>query len=369
MENIKLAYSQKIDLLKELHSKYEMYLPASFFILGFVLDIFTLGEIDDLSNILMQLCYLIFGSVILAFEYLDISEIQIQKKWLKRIFKYRDEIFHFLLGSLLSAFTLFYFKSSSISNSFLFLLLIVTLLVMNEFERFQKQGVLIRTSLFMLCLVSYLVYIIPVLSGQSNTIIFLISTLIATGISAASLFFLTKKNNNSKKNRNTLFYPQLAVITVVIMFYLLKIFPPIPLSIKDIGIYHDIKKENGTYITKHLNPWWKFWNKADQDFKYRDGDKVFVFTKIFSPAGFSGKIYLHWLKDTDDGLKTSDRIPLKITGGRSEGFRGFAYKKNFTPGSWQVRIETQNELEIGRISFEISKETQTHKRQYITQVQ
>ena len=354
-----------IDELKSLHEKYNMYLPAVFFSLGFIIDIFTLGEIDDLSNILMQAFYLTFGAFVLAIEYMEITEAQISNSILRKVFNYRDDIFHFLLGSLLSAFTLFYFKSSSFANSFIFLTLIATLLVLNEIEIFQKLGSLIRTVLFTLCFVTYLVYIIPVISGQSGTFIFFISTGIAAIFATLTFLLLTKRNQDRIGNIKTLLIPQIAVVAVVIMFYLLKIFPPIPLSIKSISIYHDLKKANGTYITSHLNPWWKFWNKGDQNFMAREGDKVVVFTKIFSPAGFEGKIYLNWLKDTDDGLVSSDRIPLSITGGRSEGFRGFAYKQNYTYGDWQIRVETQNGLEIGRIKFEITKDESKSKRKFI----
>jgi hypothetical protein len=335
-----LIPKERITKLKDLHEKYQMYLPAAFFSLGFIIDIFTLGEIDDLSNILMQAFYLTFGAFVLGIEYLEITEVHIQNSFLKKIFKYRDDIFHFLLGSLLSAFTLFYFKSSSFANSFIFLSLIAALLVLNEVELFQKLGSLIRTVLFTLCFVTYLIYIIPVLSGQSGTFIFFISTSLAIVFASLTFLLMNKKNQNRSKNLKNLFLPQISVVAVVIMFYLLKIFPPIPLSIKSISIYHDLKKENGTYITSHLNPWWKFWNKGDQNFDARSADKVVVFTEIFSPAGFKGKIYLNWLKETSGGLVSSDKIPLKITGGRSGGFRGFAYKQNYTYGDWQIRVET-----------------------------
>ena len=83
------------------------------------------------------------------------------------------------------------------------------------------------------------------------------------------------------------------------------------------------------------------------------GDKIFVFTRIFAPGGFDSKIVLHFLKETEDGYQTSDKIPLGITGGRGEGFRGFAYKSNYTKGNWRVQVETIHELEIARINFEV----------------
>ena len=44
---------------------------------------------------------------------------------------------------------------------------------------------------------------------------------------------------------------------------------------------------------------------------------------------------------------------MNISGGREQGFRGFAYKQVLKPGLWQVRIETNDSREIGRLSFEV----------------
>jgi hypothetical protein len=48
-----------------------------------------------------------------------------------------------------------------------------------------------------------------------------------------------------------------------------------------------------------------------------------------------------------------DSIPIKIVGGRGEGFRGFGMKSNYEPGEWKVQVETQDEREIGRVYFSL----------------
>ena len=343
-----------IEKVKTLHEQYHQYLHAAFFVLGFVFDIFTIGEIDDLSNIVMQIVYLISSIGILYLEYKDINVVESEKKYIKLFFEYREDIFHFLLGSLLSAFTLFYFKSSSLSNSFFFMAFLACLLLLNEFPQFQKLGLIVRTSLVMLCLLSFFIYIIPLIAGEIAPILFAISIFIGICFSIVSFIFLLKSDAENKDRwLKQLLYPHFVITNLFIILYLAKVFPPIPLSIKYIGIYHDVSKQAGDYKLSYNTSKWKFWSNGDQHFQARPNDKVYVFVKVFSPAGFSDKVYIKWMKQTKDGHKVSDRIPLSITGGKRGGFRGYAYKSNYTEGNWQVRVETEEGLEIGRINFDI----------------
>lgn len=354
------SYQDKLLLLKD---KYEQYLPAAFFVLGFFFDILTLGEIDDIINIISQAFYLLIAGHILYLSYCPLKKA-VTNKYVNYYIEYKDDIFHFLLGSLLSAFTIFYFKSASLSNSFIFLFLIAALLLLNEVPLFQKLGHLVRSALYMLCLVSFFIYVIPIMFGSSGIYYFLLSTLIALCFTLLKSYLLKIYTIDKEVILKELILPQIIVLLTFILLYLTKIIPPVPLSLKHIGIYHEVQKKNGNYITKSNKPWYNFWSNGDQNFKFREGDKVYVFTKVFAPAGFAGSVYIHWLRETDDGLKTSDRIPLKITGGRRGGFRGYAFKSNYTEGDYQIRIETESGLEIGRINISIEKDLSTKKRKF-----
>lgn len=353
-------YQQKFIQFKD---KYERFFPAAFFVLGFSFDLITLGEIDDLSNIISQAIYLLISGHIL-FLYFHPLNPNDQNKFLNYYIEYKDDLFHFLLGSLLSAFTIFYFKSSSFANSFIFLIFIAILLIANETKLFQKLGQLIKAALYMLCLVSYLIYIVPIIFGKTGLIYFLLSALIAFCFSILKGYILHVNKLDKNLIIKQLVVPQIIVLLIFNILYLTKIIPPVPLSIKHIGIYHKVEKENGDYITYSNKKWYNFWSNGDQNFNAQPNDRVYVFAKVFAPAGFEGKVFIHWLKDTKDGWKTSDRIPLEITGGRREGFRGYAYKSNYTKGDWQVRIETANGLEIGRINLEILKNDNSVERKF-----
>lgn len=341
--------------MTELINNYRKYIPATFFTLGFLFDVVTLGEIDEFSNIAIHIFYIALATVIITLEYLKLDKIETSNKWVLQIFNHRVDIFHFCLGSLLSSFALFYFKSASIANSYLLLIIISVLLILNELESFQKKGLIVRTSLLYLCFITFMIYFIPILIGKSNTLIFLLSISVSLSFSYGLKHWLNKRSSLIYENTKKLFLPHATITVFFAILYFSRILPPLPLSLKYIGVFHNVEKQNGHYLTTEFKPSWKFWKNGDQDYLYQEGDKVYIFTKIFSPAGFTEKVKIRWSIEQDGNYKTSDLIPLNVKGGRREGYRAFTYKKNIRPGKWQVKIETNSGLEIGRINFTITK--------------
>src|SRR6185369_9521882 len=84
-------------------------------------------------------------------------------RWISRFWPYRTEIVHFLFGSMLSAFVIFYFRSTSSSKSLIFFGLLMVLLFVNEFPKFRGQGFHFKLALYSFCLVSFLTYLLPVI--------------------------------------------------------------------------------------------------------------------------------------------------------------------------------------------------------------
>ena len=49
-----------------------------------------------------------------------------------------------------------------------------------------------------------------------------------------------------------------------------------------------------------------------------------------------------------------DKIPLRIQGGRADGYRGFAFKSNYSAGKWKIEIRTSSGIEIARLYFSLN---------------
>ena len=141
--------------------------------------------------------------------------------------------------------------------------------------------------------------------------------------------------------------------------------PPVPLSLLQIGIYHNLEREDGSFRLARQTPPWQFWRQGDQHFLAREGDRLYLFCRIFAPGGFRERLFFHFeLYAEGHGWQTTDLIPLTIVGGRAEGFRGYAYKSNYQEGRWRALVETSEGLEVGRISFWIERSWQTTPREF-----
>ncbi len=331
--------------LKATYQRYERFLPAATFFAGMLFDILTLGRIDQLSNLVQLGVYVVICGVFLWFEIVDSKFGQ----W-----KYRDEVVHFFLGSMLSAFTIFYFKSSSFVGSAIFFLVIAALLVGNEFSTLRRLGVLVRTILFAVCATSYLFCLVPIWWGRVGTLPFL-TALVASGVLFAPFAYLVwRKVGDKDRVIKQVVYPYAGTLAAFLLFYFLRVIPPVPLSLTHIGIYHGVERVKGGYQVTMNRPKWKFWQDGDQSFAARPGDRVYCYFSVFSPGGFKDNVKIRWLHDDPrQGWKSSDAVPVGISGGREEGWRGFAFKANYVPGDWQVRVETSDEREIGRIHFTV----------------
>ncbi len=357
-----------VSQIKEIYQKNENLAPAFFFLSGFSLDIFTLGRIDDLSNVFMLSLYLLLSLLALV-AYLKKASIPEKvtgnlRQILEFLEKYQDEVFHFCQGALLSAFTLFYFKSASLSTSLVFLLFMTSILLLNELPSFQKKGHLVKGSLINLSLLSFSLVYVPQVFGRVGSLIFLASLIVYACLLSLLIYFLKKINIEKARISKSILTPGIVLVLFFIIMRFLNFMPPVPLSLEMAGIYHRVEKKYPIYELYHEKPWWRFWHQSDEIFYARKDDILYFFTRVFAPGGFQDKVIVHWQTYQSGEWQTSDKIPLEIKGGRQEGYRGLAYKKNYSPGLWRVKVETTSGLEIGRLNFEVIPSLKTEPREF-----
>jgi len=357
----------------------EHRLSVTFFIAGFLFDILTLGRIDSWFTIGQQAIYLLVISLILVQMLLAEAPAtaaaaapaavpvaapsaapaaaflagpapapasagsRLQRWYLE----YRNPAIHFLLGALLSAYTLFFFKSSSLLVSFGFMGVLVVLLVANESARFKALGLPFKFALLGLCYLAFFAYVVPVLIGQTGLAVFLLSMAVGC-VPLAAVAFLA-----ARERKRRILIPLGCVLIVFLTFYLFRIIPPVPLSIPFMGVYHGVERTDAGYRLTHERPFWRLWHNGDQRFRAQPGDKVHIYFRVFSPSRFSDQVLMRWYRSENKGWALQDTIPIKIVGGREEGFRGYGVKTNYQTGKWKVQVETTDGREIGRIYFSV----------------
>ena len=351
--------------LRHLHSAYRPCLPATFFAGGFAFDVATLGRIDHGLTLLQQGVFLLLIGGLLTYEArFEVRGLPLSP-WLEKHREYHESLVHFLFGGLLSAYTIFYFKSASSIHSYLFMLLLIALLILNERPILRRRGLSVKLLLFSLCTASFFTYLVPIIWRSIGVLTFTVSICLSLLTTSLFLELITRKVRLSMRTARLLLAPTLGVQILFSGLYYLGALPPVPLSIQYLGIFHEVERRGDAFLLYHENPFWRFWSNGDQVFNARAGDRIYGYARIFSPTDFEDEVFVRWLYETAAGeWVTSDRIRIDIVGGRQEGFRGYTYKQNYAPGSWQMRVETEDGRELGRIHFEVREDRRREKRTF-----
>jgi DUF2914 family protein len=348
--------------LRLYYEKNELKIAIAAFIGGFAVDILTVERIDSWFTIGQQVLYLTVITLALIQMFREqagpapaaLEGMFIIRRW---YYRYRNAILHFFLGTLLNLYAIFFFKSSSLLVSFSFLGVLVLLLLANETPRLKALGLPFKFALLSLCFLSFFALIVPTIIGSVGTGVFMLSILLGC-VPLAGIAWLagSRSPEFSRRARRQILVPLGLVLIGYLVSYLYKVTPPVPISIPFMGVYHFVERTDEGYRLSHERAMWQFWHNGDQRFFAQPGDKVYVYFRIFSPSRFSDQVVMRWYlkKEVTDRWQFQDQIPIKIVGGREQGFRGYGFKTHYQPGYWRVRVETTDGREIGRIHFTIA---------------
>jgi hypothetical protein len=131
------------------------------------------------------------------------------------------------------------------------------------------------------------------------------------------------------------------------------IIPPVPLSLEYGGAYHNVERTEAGYRLTWERQGFGL-RRHDAVFHREPGEAVWCFTAIFAPVGMDLAIHHNWQRwEGAHGWVTTDRVAWSLSGGRSEGYRGYSRKQHLDPGAWRVIVETEGGREIGRVRFDV----------------
>lgn len=363
----------KWEQFQALRSRHAHAQEVLFFFAGFCFDLLLLHSIDSVPMLIHQGSYVVLLSLLIGVDHHYVVKGEEAKGFWGKVLSFRVWVIHFLFGTLLNAFVVFYFRASSLSSLgfLIFMPLLAAVLIANELPRFRTLGPFMRMGLLSFVITSFLAYLLPVLVGSIEMWMFLLSTV----LSALAIFGLWKAYGRYTVDPKWTFTravaPSIGVQVLLLGLYFAGVVPPVPLSLKYIGVYHEVEKvvdETGKKeeVLRYVSPGFRPWENGAQTFKARKGDKVHVWTRIFAPRKFHDGIRVRWAwKDPRLGWQWTDAIPLTLRHSGEKGWWGSTYKQNWVPGDWKVRVETEDGRVIGAISLTIEEDDSVEPRVYV----
>ncbi|WP_435416236.1 DUF2914 domain-containing protein [Polaribacter aestuariivivens] len=338
--------------------KHKKYAPLLFFIAGFTWDSLTLGRIDRLYDNVILCTYMTLLTVSIYFYNLVDSE-KWKHKFIQRYGKYLPLAIQFFLGGLSSAYVIYFSRSVSISKTASFFLILIFLLVANEFFKKRISNKYLQFCAYFFVNFTFLSFFVPVVLKEMNTTIFIISGILSL-VSTLLLIILVYRSSPSTRIEIVkwkMLGMILAIYVLINTFYYFRLIPPVPLALDKGLVAHSIAKKKDKYIvTYEVDDWYVFWRDHKINFNRKSNQKVYVFTSIFAPTDLKKKIYHVWKwynPETKEWI-TLDKIGFEIIGGRDSGYRGYSYKNNLINGEWKVDVITEEDLVLGVVDFTIN---------------
>jgi len=248
-----------------------------------------------------------------------------------------------------------------------FVALLVVLLLANEFLHHKLVNITLLCTLYFFAVFAFLTFFIPVVSHKLSRASFFSSGGVALLLAAGLVTSIHRRIFRREPVKLLqISSPMLLIFGLMSFFYLANWIPPVPLALKDSGIYHHVQRKGKRYVVKYWRqPGWAFWDRSDSRFPFAKGDTVFCFAAVFAPFDMTADVYYRWqLWDArrERWLQT-DLLKYRISGGREGGYRGYTYKRNVRPGRWRVQVETEIGQVLGRIYFRVVDDTEARGRE------
>lgn len=347
--------------LRKFYRRYEKYLIPAALTFGFITDAFTFRVIGIGNMVYVFLAHLIFvGLNIGAINYFK------ENPPIKRVGYYwqflAPLLVQFSFGNLFNGFLIFYLQSGSFFASWPFLLMLVFLIIGNETARRHDITPLIQISVYFFSIFAYLNLALPYIFKSLGVAVFLLSGLLSLGAGSGFIYFLSFLSRTTKKKKKRLWLACGCVFLLMNILYFANLIPPIPLSLKEVGVYHNVQRLDGNYkvLAEKCQNWDRCLFTRDRIHVSGERQPVYVFSAIHAPLGMSLKVAHEWKKynPKKDAWVQKIRLPYEIKGGRKGGYRLYTYYQ-VTPGYWQVTIETNRGQVVGRKNFYVIKDETT----------
>lgn len=310
--------------------EHQKYAPLIFFIGGFIFDSLTLGRIDRLYDSVALCLYMTLLTVTL-YLYNLVDDGKWKNTFLERYEEYFPLAIQFFFGGLSSAFVLYFFRSVSLSKTISFFIILVALLIANEFLKKRISNKYFQFSVYFFVSFTFFTFITPVFIKVMNTNVFIFSGLVSLVFTLVLIIVIysISPSTRAELRIGKIIGIVFIIYTTINLFYFFNLIPPVPLALESGIVAHNIEVENNNYVvTYETDKWYVFWREHRLKFISAPGEDVYVFTSIFAPTDIEKSIFHRWKwhNDSTNKWEIVEDLGFEITGGRDAGFRGYTFK-------------------------------------------
>ncbi|MDO8492071.1 MAG: DUF2914 domain-containing protein [bacterium] len=337
--------------------KHERHIGVFAMIAGFATDSFTLVRPDQFWGNVLLLSYFLISA--LGIIYLAVYDRREKVTPILLV-----GLVQFVFGNLASGLMVLYGRSGTLEGSLPFFMLFTGFFIGNEFLRNYYSKINFHISAWYFLFLAYLVLVVPIVIGKLGDGVFILSTLVSLIIVGFFLYliYVISKRRVVRAIKEIIF----SVITIFVLFnlfYFLNIIPPVPLSLRDIGIYHSLERlDNGDYKVLYEKPdWFEFFRSTSKRYTFIPGEKVYCFSSVYAPVGIGTGVYhrFEYYNETAGKWQTKLLVNFRIAGGRDNGYRGYSEKSGIDFGLWRCSVETKRGALIGRTTFRVVENEST----------
>ncbi len=342
--------------IKTWYGKYERPVSSLFLLGGFVVDILTIQAVSLYwQNVWIIANLVIVGTCIILVHWLEKNEGDEANP--SKAHFWLVNILQFFFGGMLSTFLVSYFRSADISVSWPFLLILALAFWANESFKRHYVRLVFQISLYFLSIFTFAIFFVPILSHKIGAWMFIVSGLVSLLVIALFIFLLkSAAKEEFFRSRNILILSILCIFAVMNVLYFTNLIPPFPLSLKDAGVYHSLRRNTQGNYEVGAEPKGRLsFLSLYPDIHKQKGQPLYVYSAIFSPQAFKMQIFHEWQKKDDKTGEwvTQNKTSLSVVGGRKGGFRTYSIKSNPEPGRWKVNVLTDRGQHIGSIRFDV----------------
>ncbi len=338
---------------EELLHWHERYISPLTLIVGFLIDAFVFREVDLLASNIILFAHLCFAAAGIVFFHL-IQSGYLRGKVFLWLLPFVPSAIQFSFGALFGGFVILYSQSAAYATSWIFVGVLAVLLVGNERFRKLYTEFSFQATIYFAVLISFVVFFLPVIFLRIGTGMFLTSEALAVGIMFLLLrafgFFapaiLSPVRWSIARNIG-------AILLVFNVLYFTNAIPPIPLALKEAGVFHSVTRTGGSYrLEAEPLAWYQQYLNYNTTFHRAPGERIYVFSAIYAPPGLSTTIVHDWeyYDEVMQDWVLQSSVSFPISGGREGGYRGYSILNDAEGGKWRVNVKNGNKL-IGRVSF------------------